>query len=299
MTIRPLHTIDEFRQVLELEKAIWGYEDSDDAVGIPVFVITVKRGGILLGAFDGIRMIGFVYSLAGLKHGSPMQWSHMLGVIEGYRATGIGRDLKLEQRRLALEMGLDLMEWTYDPLVAVNAHLNFNRLGVVVEDYVLNVYGDSSSPLHRGTPTDRFIAQWWMRSPQVVAVLGVDAETSATRGLPSTWLRPGKLPGSGNGHAVRSLLDLPLANTVVDNGTWLACTGVDLACGAAELAVAIPAGFNEMLEREPDLGHDWRMASRQLFGHYLEAGYLVTGFSFGPGPREGRYRLTRRQGGPA
>ena len=70
MTIRPLHTIDEFRQVLDLEKAIWGYEDSDDAVGIPVFVITVKRGGILLGAFDGDRMVGFVHSLAGLKHGA-------------------------------------------------------------------------------------------------------------------------------------------------------------------------------------------------------------------------------------
>ena len=272
MTIRPLHTIDEFRQVLELEKAIWGYEDSDDAVGIPVFVITVKRGGILLGAFDGDRMIGFVYSLAGLKHGRPMQWSHMLGVIEGYRATGIGRDLKLEQRRLALEMGLDLMEWTYDPLVAVNAHLNFNRLGVVVEDYVLNVYGDSSSPLHRGTPTDRFIAQWWMRSPQVAAALGADAGTSAP-----------------------PILDLPLANAVADNGTWLACTGVDLTCAAEELAVAIPAGFNDMLDREPGLGHQWRMASWQMFGHYLNAGYLVTGFSFGPGPREGRYRLSRRR----
>ena len=279
MTIRPLHTIDEFRQVLALEKAIWGYEDSDDAVGIPVFVITVKRGGILLGAFDGDRMIGFVYSLAGLKHGAPTQWSHMLGVVAQYRATGIGRELKLEQRRIAVEMGLDLLEWTYDPLVAVNAHLNFNRLGVVVDDYVLNVYGDSSSPLHKGTPTDRFIAQWWMRSPQVVELLGAHAVPSATphRRTPE--------PMKG---------DAPVVNTVADNGTWLACTGVDLTCVEAELAIAIPSGYNEMLEREPELGHDWRMASRQLFGRYLNGGYRVTGFAFGPGPREGRYRLTRR-----
>jgi len=287
MTIRPLHTIAEFRQVLELEKAIWGYEDSDDAVGIPVFVITVKRGGILLGAFDGDRMIGFVYSLAGLKHGAPMQWSHMLGVVEGYRATGIGRELKLEQRRIAVEMGIELMEWTYDPLVAVNAHLNFNRLGVVVDDYVLNVYGDSSSPLHKGTPTDRFIAQWWMRSPQVVELLGMDAVPSATRGL--------KPQGCTNTQSAIPLLDLPLVNTIADTGAWLACTGIDLTCGADEIAIAIPAGFNEMLEREPELGHDWRMASRQLFGHYLNGGYRVTGFAFGPGPREGRYRLTRRR----
>ena len=291
MTIRPLHTIDEFRQVLELEKLIWGYEDSDDAVGIPVFVITVKRGGILLGAFDGDRMVGFVYSLAGLKRGTPMQWSHMLGVVDGYRATGVGRDLKLEQRRIAVEMGLDLMEWTYNPLVAVNAHLNFNRLGVLVEDYVLNVYGDSSSPLHRGTPTDRFIAQWWMRSPRVTELLGSADAPLATRAL-----KPSRF---ATGHAATALLDVPLVNAVADNGTWLACTGVDLACEADELAVAIPAGFNEMLEAEPGLGHDWRMASRQLFGHYLNGGYRVTGFSFGPGGREGRYRLARREQGPA
>lgn len=271
MTIRPLHTIDEFRQVLDLERIIWGYDTADDAVGIPVFVITVKRGGILLGAFDGDRLVGFVYSLAGLKHGTPMQWSHMLGVLEPYRATGLGRELKLEQRRLALAMGLDLMEWTYDPLVAVNAHLNFNRLGVVVEEYLLNVYGDSSSPLHQGTPTDRFIAQWWMRSPHVESVLA------------------GQVPPLGP-----VIRELPLVNTTVERGDWLACVGTDLARQDDELAVAIPMDFNEMLEREPALGHEWRMATRELFGRYLGAGYRVTGFAFGPGPREGRYRLSRR-----
>ncbi len=100
-----------------------------------------------------------------------MQWSHMLGVRAECRASGIGRELKLEQRRVSLAMGIDLMEWTFDPLVAVNAHLNFRRLGVVVEEYVVNVYGDSVSPLHKGAPTDRFIAQWRMRSPRVEAAL--------------------------------------------------------------------------------------------------------------------------------
>jgi predicted GNAT superfamily acetyltransferase len=183
------------------------------------------------------------------------------------------------------------MEWTCDPLVAVNAHLNFNRLGVVVDDYVLNVYGDSSSPLHQGTPTDRFIAQWWMRSPQVVALLGATDVPSATRGL--------KPPGRTLDHVPPPPAGLPLVNAVSDDGTWLACTGVDLTCGADELLIAIPAGFNEMLDRAPELGDAWRMASRQLFGHYLNGGYRVTGFAFGPGPREGRYRLTRRKPGPA
>ena len=199
MTIRPLHTIDEFRQVLALEKAIWGYEDSDDAVGIPVFVITVKRGGILLGAFDGDRMIGFVYSLAGLKHGRPMQWSHMLGVVAEYRATGIGRELKLEQRRIAIEMGLDLMEWTYDPLVAVNAHLNFNRLGVVVEDYVAErlrrleqpaAQGHADRPVHRAV-VDAVAARREARSP------GRRRRIRDAIARPAGWPTPSPTTGRG------------------------------------------------------------------------------------------------------
>ena len=119
-------------------------------MGIPLFVATLKRGAILLGAYDSGRLIGFVFSFPGLKAGRPMQWSHMLAVRPECRVSGIGRELKLEQRRVSLAMGIDLMEWTFDPLVAVNAHLNFRRLGVVVEEYVVNVYGDSVSPLHRG-----------------------------------------------------------------------------------------------------------------------------------------------------
>ena len=132
MTIRSLHTFDEFKQVMKLEAEIWGYSDPEDAVGIPMFVITLKRGGILLGAFDGDRLVAFVYSIAGIKDGRPTQWSHMLGVLPEYRGSGVGRELKLEQRRISMEMGLDLMEWTYDPLQAENAHLNFRRLGVIV-----------------------------------------------------------------------------------------------------------------------------------------------------------------------
>ena len=300
MIIRALHTIPEFRQVIALEQEIWGYSDAEDAVGIPIFVITVKRGGILLGAYDGDRLIGFVYSIAGLKHGRPMQWSHMLGVLPAYRATGIGRALKLEQRRISLEMGLDLMEWTCDPLVAINAHLNFRRLGVVVGEYALNVYGDSSSPLHRGAPTDRFIAQWWMRSPRVVRMLEADGVPSATRELPATRaaqprsLRDGKPPGYDSRRVANpgsSVCDPPVVNTVERRGDELACTGHDLDRTDPELGVSIPGDFNGMLERRPDLAHTWRMASREIFIHYFSKGYRVVDFSFVPGGDEGRYLL--------
>ena len=104
---------------------------------VPIFVVTVKRGAILIGALDdsGV-MVGFVYSIAGLKDGRPMQWSHMLGVLDSHRNSGLGHDLKLAQRQRALAMGLDLIEWTYDPMQAFNAHLNFRKLGVVVEAFL-------------------------------------------------------------------------------------------------------------------------------------------------------------------
>jgi predicted GNAT superfamily acetyltransferase len=275
MTIRALHSFDEFRQVMAMEGEIWGYSDPEDAVGIPMFVITLKRGGILLGAFDGERMVAFVYSIAGIKDGRPMQWSHMLGVLPAYRGTGVGRDLKLEQRRVAIDMGLELMEWTYDPLQAVNAHLNFRRLGVVVEEYIENVYGESSSILHRGNPTDRFVAQWWMRAPRVEQAIAARVETAT--GAVSR--------GAGWERAL-------LVNAVTPRGQWVGCEGVTLGAEAPWLAVAIPSGFTEMLIGDPGLAAAWRFATREIFNHYLPRGYKVVDFEFAPGKLEGRYLLT-------
>lgn len=275
MIIRALHTFDEFKQVMALEGEIWGYGDPEDAVGIPMFVITLKRGGILLGAFDGDRMVAFVYSIAGLKNGKPMQWSHMLGVLPEYRGTGVGRALKLEQRRLSLQMGLDLMEWTYDPLQAANAHLNFRRLGVVVSEYVENVYGDSSSVLHKGNPTDRFIAQWWMRSTRVERAVADHDET--TRGA-----------AASRQHWEHALL----VNVPAPRGRWVGCGGVTLGADAPWLTVAIPGGFTEMLTGDPGLAVEWRAATREIFRHYLSRGYAVVDFELHADRQHGRYLLT-------
>jgi predicted GNAT superfamily acetyltransferase len=187
-TLRDLHTIEEFRQVVELERRIWEYADLADVVTVPVFIITVKRGAILIGAFDDhARMVGFVYSLVGTKNGKPMQWSHMAGVVKEHRGRGVGRELKLAQRERALAAGFDLVEWTFDPLQATNAHLNFRTLGVTCEEYAENIYGESSSLLHRGTPTDRLIVQWHLRSPHAERRVAGDAAPIEPDGE-SVWI---------------------------------------------------------------------------------------------------------------
>lgn len=268
LVIRDLTTIPEFREVMGLEHDIWGYGEPEDAVGVPVFVITTKRGGILLGAYDGDRMVGFVYSLAGLRRGTPVQWSHMLGVLPAYRGTGLGRRLKLEQRQRSLAMGVELMEWTYDPLQALNAHLNFTRLGAVAEEYHVNVYGDSSSTLHRGNPTDRLIAQWWMRSAEV--------DRLARGGAP--------MPPDAT--------SLPHVVSAVQRGEWAEPARVELGRGDAQVAIAVPGGFTEMLEADPGLVQAWRLATREAFTHYLGRAYRVVGFAFDAASGGGAYTLS-------
>ena len=273
MHIRPLTTLEECRQVAALEKTVWGYTDSEDVVPPPVLIVSIKRGGILLGAFDdGGRMRGFVYSMPAIKDGRPTQWSHMLGVAPEVRAAGLGARLKLAQRQAALAMGLDLIEWTYDPLQAANAHLNFAKLGIVVEEYEENIYGESSSPLHGGTPTDRFVAAWRISAPHVerrIAAIG------------GPVLRD------------RSIVGTPVVNPSRPGEPWLQPGPADLSIADRRLLVEIPVGFSEMLERAPRLAHDGRMSTREIFQHYFVRGYRAVDFFLAREAGRGQYLLAR------
>jgi predicted GNAT superfamily acetyltransferase len=169
--IRQLFQLSEFEEVLRLQQTIWGFDDID-LLPVRFLVVISKVGGHVFGAFDGSRMIGFCFALPGVKPGGrPYLHSHMLGVLPDYRDTGIGRRLKLRQRDEALARGIELIEWTFDPLELKNAFFNIERLGAIVRRYNVNQYGITASPLHGGLPTDRCIAEWWLSSPRVKAIL--------------------------------------------------------------------------------------------------------------------------------
>ncbi len=271
ITYRDLRTVEEYAQVVELERIIWG-PGYEEVVPIPILAPTVLRGGILIGAFETEqpatsnqppdRMVGFVYSIPGIKHGKPTQWSHMLGVLPDVRNDGIGRELKMLQRERTLAMGLDLIEWTYDPLQALNAHLNFTKLGVIVEEYEENVYGTSSSPLHAGNPTDRFVAEWWIRQPR------------EERG--DAWATA------------------ETVNRVSGAGEWLESVDVDLSLGSRSLLVDIPMGFTEMLSGNPELALAWRICTRAIFTTYFDRGYRAVDFRLDRPARKGTYLLCLR-----
>ena len=129
-----------------------------------MFVVATKIGGQAFGVYRDGRMIAFCLAIPGVKPKEKQYLhSHMLGVLPEYRNAGIGRQLKLRQRDDALARGIDLIEWTFDPLELKNAYFNIERLGVIVRRYVRNQYGITTSRLHGGIPTDRCVAEWWIR----------------------------------------------------------------------------------------------------------------------------------------
>jgi len=169
--VRELTHQADLDNAVALQREIWGFSDVD-LLPVRLFVVAGKIGGQVLGAFEGGRMIGFSICLPGLKPGGVSYLhSNMMGVVADYRNRGVGRLLKTQQRLDALNRGVDLIEWTFDPLEIKNAFFNIERLGVVVRRYVLNQYGTSSSHLHGGLPTDRCVAEWNITSPRVEIVL--------------------------------------------------------------------------------------------------------------------------------
>ncbi|MDQ1471989.1 MAG: hypothetical protein QOJ99_3469 [Bryobacterales bacterium] len=171
INIEPLRDERQFREAVELQKIIWGFEDIE-LLPVRFFVVATKVGGQAFGAFDEGRMVAFCMAIPGLKPGGRSYLhSHMLGVLPEYRDFGLGRRLKLRQREEAIAAGIELIEWTFDPLETKNAYFNIERLGATVRRYVRNQYGTTTSHLHGGLPTDRCTAEWWIRSERVRKII--------------------------------------------------------------------------------------------------------------------------------
>jgi predicted GNAT superfamily acetyltransferase len=322
LEFRDLTTLDQFREVERLEGEIWG---PIDLVPVPILSVTVRRGAVLVGAYDGERLVGFVYGFPALRPGTlapshlrtlapshprtlapshlrtlapshprtlasshlrtlapshlrtlePSHWSHMLAVHPDYRGAGLGVELKLAQRERVLDLGLDLIEWTFDPLQAFNAHLNFVKLGVVSEEYERNIYGESLSPLHGGLPTDRLVCQWWIRRPHVLR-----------------RIEPAGVVPVRAGEALAA----PVVNRLEREGEWWRCEAIDPSIDTERMAIDIPTGFTAMLAANPGLAMDWRLKTRELFEASFARGYRVVDFALDDdrASGRGRYLLARR-----
>jgi predicted GNAT superfamily acetyltransferase len=246
--VRPLRTHDEFARCVELQNDVWGAEFSE-RVPAALLKVTQRIGGIAAGAFDGADLLGFVFGMTGLEDDRLVHWSDMLAVREDMRDHGIGRRLKAYQRDTLRERGIARMYWTFDPLVSRNAHLNINRLGARVTEYVPNMYGgDTSSVLHRGLGTDRFIVSW-------------DLDDEPPRAT----------------HVSASPLDAPVLNPVSADGLPVV---PDLTGHATDTVarIAIPAAIDRVQAESISTATRWRASTRCVILWAIDAGYRVTGF---------------------
>ncbi|MGC2183437.1 MAG: GNAT family N-acetyltransferase [Terriglobales bacterium] len=168
--VRKCHNLDELSACVALQKEVWNFTEAD-LVPLRMFVVAEKIGGQVIGAFDDGQLVAFALSLPGSRGGHSYLHSQMLGVRNQYRNAGLGRQVKLFQREDALARGFELIEWTFDPLEIKNAYLNIERLGAIARRYTVNQYGITSSPLQGGLPSDRLVAEWWLKSERVENLL--------------------------------------------------------------------------------------------------------------------------------
>jgi predicted GNAT superfamily acetyltransferase len=260
--IRDVEGEAEHHAVEDIQKEAWGFNDLD-TVPAATLMATQHAGGVVLGAFERDKMIGFAYGFAAWEDRRASLHSHMLAVRPEYRNFQAGFYLKLAQREAALAKGLDEITWTFDPLQSLNAHLNFAKLGVTSRRYIVNFYGEAtSSPLHQGFGTDRLWVRWLLNSDRVARCL--PSETS--RGLAKV------APGS------TAAADIIQSALIHRDGSRPLLGDFSGSLAASRCAIEIPHNINALKEREPKLGSEWREATRAAFLAAIEAGFLVEDF---------------------
>jgi predicted GNAT superfamily acetyltransferase len=195
IAIRKMVSVPEMEACVGLQQAVWKFQDLD-VIPRRMFVVANSIGGQVLGAWEDTQLVGFILAVPGVRDGQPYLHSHMLAVLPEYRNRGIGRMLKLAQRKDALAQGIDLIEWTFDPMEVKNAYFNIEKLGAVVRRYTPDFYGSSTSPLHGALPTDRLHAEWWLKSERVrTLIAGQDLQDSS---IQATITVPNREAASGD-----------------------------------------------------------------------------------------------------
>jgi predicted GNAT superfamily acetyltransferase len=255
--IRDIASIEEMGAVEELQREVWACGDIDV---VPRMMLHPARevGGTLVGAFDGARLVGFAFGFVGLERGRLVLHSHMLAVKPEYRARKLGYLLKLAQRERALDAGIKVMTWTYDPLQSRNAHLNFARLGGVSDDYRVDYYGDvSTSPLHRAMGTDRLWVTWHLDDERVLRKIAAPHDEFE-----------------------RTREELGRATPLVRAGAGGEPETSKITGGASDglVSIEIPSDINELQKSDPDLARRWRAATRESFRAAFAAGYVAEEF---------------------
>ena len=247
LTLRDLQSTADYRACCDLQRATWGVRFAD-LVTPTMLMIAQKVGGIAAGAFDAAgEMVGFVFGITGWREGAPYHWSHMLAVRADWQNLGAGARLKQFQRASLLEASVPLMAWTFDPLVARNAHLNLVRLGARVQEYVRDLYEpDPYNVMDSVIGTDRFVVEWKLAG---VAPPPMDPFDAAD--------------------------DRPVVEAEVRKGVAHPRVG-DFATFPS-VRIEIPEDIHALKKKHKEVAISWRLATREAFLWYTNRDYSVIG----------------------
>ena len=160
--LRVIDNPDEIRKFPPIIESAWGMPDMASALRDVINAMKF-HGGLVLGAYEDREMIGMQFSFPGYKKGKVYLYSHMTGVKEAKKYSGLGTSMKLFQKKWAIENGYDLIAWTFDPARSLNAYFNLHKLGAVSRTLLPQFYGTMEDSLNAGIPTDRLVAEWWIK----------------------------------------------------------------------------------------------------------------------------------------
>ena len=283
--IRVLMEPEEIAAIEGLQSEIWRGSDIE-IIPLHLLLTIAQNDGLVIGGFVDDKLVGFVFGfLAFYQQEGERQLkycSHQLGVHPDYRSSGLGYRLKRAQWQLVRKQGIDLITWTYDPLLSTNAYLNISKLGAVCNTYKRNQYGELRDALNVGLPTDRFLVNWWVNSKRVINRLS-------------------KRP--------RRKLDLAhflSAGAYVINPTELNDRGLPVVSNEsfqsaqierdkpAIVLVEIPADFLLLKSKDKELGLFWRLHTRELFTTLFNEEYIITDFIHMPGKYPRSYYVLSR-----
>jgi predicted GNAT superfamily acetyltransferase len=269
MIIRKLRTHAEYLAAEDIQRTVWRFPERE-VIPLNELVVAQRIGGHVLGAFERSHLVAFCFGIPGYSAGKVFHYSRMTGVLPPYQNTGVGYRLKLAQRAFVLAQGIDLVRWTFDPLQSRNARFNIEKLGCVIDEYLVNVYGASGSRFNAGLETDRFVPKWWIRSKRV-------------RDRLSGRVKPVPI-----GEALESF---PASIESVFHGNLPRPGRSRGASRGRRASVEIPADIDAVKKADLALARSWRRATRDAFRSLFAKKFAVVGFSVGGG--RSRYLLER------